>query len=98
MLAGLVSWAAEPAADAAYEARVREFEAKSFPDTAVLRPGERTQGFVFFRPPSTATQAVVVNMAGTPAPLPHVLHLDIEDGEDGDPDPDVLQLRLPLNR
>jgi hypothetical protein len=100
LLSGLASAAAEPAADAAHAARVREFEAKSFPGTAVLRPGERAQGFVFFRPPPSATRAVVVNMAGAPPPRPHVLHLEIEDGADGPdgPEPNVLHLRLSLHR
>jgi hypothetical protein len=100
ILAGLASVAASPAADTSYEARVREFEAKSFPGTAVLRPGERAQGFVFFRTPPTATRAVVVNMAGAPSPRPHVLHLEIEDGAEGPPgglEPDVRHLRLRLH-
>jgi hypothetical protein len=45
----LASEASRPAAEAAYEARLQEYEAKSFPAVAELDTEQRAHGFVFFR-------------------------------------------------
>jgi hypothetical protein len=48
VLVSAASAAAKPAAEANYRARVQEYEAKSFPQTAVVTDGEVVGGFVFF--------------------------------------------------
>jgi hypothetical protein len=53
LVGSLASAIARPAAEAAYQARVREYEATSFPDMAFLETGQRAEGFVFFQLPET---------------------------------------------
>jgi hypothetical protein len=71
ILAGLADLAAKPAAEAAYAARLQEYEAKSFPAVAELHTEQRAHGFVFFRlsesgaTSTTGSPAVAVARGGT---------------------------------
>ena len=53
LVAGIVGATTQPDAMAAHQARVQEYEAKSFPEAVELSTGQRAQGFVFFRLPAT---------------------------------------------
>ena len=102
LVAGIVGATTQPDATAAHQARVQEYEAKSFPKAVELGTGRRAQGFVFFRLPATGesySRATVANMAGSPTPRPFVLHLEIDDGQAvpaADRRSERTRLRVPL--
>jgi hypothetical protein len=64
MLAGA---AARPAAEAAYVARLQEYEATSFPAVAELETGQRAHGFVYFRLAEAGATSTTVRPGGAVA-------------------------------
>src|SRR5262249_22870001 len=67
IVAQALSLAGLPAQKAAYQIRVEQYTAGSFPAAAALDPGQRAEGFVFFRLPEGPRDPVTGAYLSPPA-------------------------------